>query len=213
MRIKISKVVKDLNVGLQTIKDFLNKKNIDVDTSSPNARVDEDVYALLVKEFKPDMEQKLKSENFTSERQKEKAKISAAMAAETAAKEETHKVEEIKTEVEIKKPKVLGKIDLSTAGKPKPAHAAQPKPKPNPSPRSKSSPSPRLRNPRHPPQRPRHSSPSSPNPSSPKQPRPPSPRSLPPQRLPPSPRRKTPRYLNMAPPCSKTPSMWWARST
>lgn len=132
MRIKISKVVKDLNVGLQTIKDFLNKKNIDVDTSSPNARVDEDVYALLVKEFKPDMEQKLKSENFTSERQKEKAKISAAMAAETAAKEETHKVEEIKTEVEIKKPKVLGKIDLSTAGKPKPAHAAQPKPQPAP---------------------------------------------------------------------------------
>ena len=132
MRIKISKVVKDLNVGLQTIKDFLNKKNIDVDTSSPNARVDEDVYALLVKEFKPDMEQKLKSENFTSERHKEKAKISAAMAAETAAKEETHKVEEIKTEVEIKKPKVLGKIDLSTAGKPKPAHAAQPKPQPAP---------------------------------------------------------------------------------
>ena len=132
MRIKISKVVKDLNVGLQTIKDFLNKKNIDVDTSSPNARVDEDVYALLVKEFKPDMEQKLKSENFTSERQKEKAKISAAMAAETAAKEETHKVEEIKTEVEIKKPKVLGKIDLSTAGKPKPAHAVQPKPQPAP---------------------------------------------------------------------------------
>ncbi len=132
MRIKISKVVKDLNVGLQTIKDFLNKKNIDVDTSSPNARVDEDVYALLVKEFKPDMEQKLKSENFTSERQKEKAKISAAMAAETAAKEETRKVEEIKTEVEIKKPKVLGKIDLSTAGKPKPAPAPKPEPKPEP---------------------------------------------------------------------------------
>ncbi len=126
MRIKISKVVKDLNVGLQTIKDFLNKKNIDVDTSSPNARVDSDVYDLLVKEFKPDMEQKLKSENFTNERQKEKAKISAAIAAEAAAKEEVRKVEEFKTETELRKPKVLGKIDLSTVGKPKPAATPEP---------------------------------------------------------------------------------------
>ena len=113
MRIKISKVVKDLNVGVQTIKDFLAKKHIEVDTS-PNARIDEDVYNMLAKEFKPDMELKLKSESFTSERQKEKAKI----AAEQAAKDESKKVEEIKTEVEVKGPKVLGKIDLTAMDKP-----------------------------------------------------------------------------------------------
>ena len=112
MRIKISKVVKDLNVGVQTIKDFLAKKHIEVDTS-PNARIDEDVYNLLAKEFKPDMELKLKSEKFTNERQNEKAKI----AAEQAAKEEPKKAEEIKTEVEVKGPKVLGKIDLDSVGK------------------------------------------------------------------------------------------------
>ena len=112
MRIKISKVVKDLNVGVQTIKDFLAKKHIEVDTS-PNARIDEDVYNLLAKEFKPDMELKLKSDKFTNERQSEKAKI----AAEQAAKEDSKKVEEIKTEVEVKGPKVLGKIDLPETGK------------------------------------------------------------------------------------------------
>ena len=112
MRIKISKVVKDLNVGVQTIKDFLAKKHIEVDTS-PNARIDEDVYNLLAKEFKPDMELKLKSETFTNERQKEKAKRDA----EQAAKDDSKKVEEIKTEVEVKGPKVLGKIDLSDMGK------------------------------------------------------------------------------------------------
>ncbi len=112
MRIKISKVVKDLNVGVQTIKDFLAKKHIEVDTS-PNAKIDEDVYNLLAKEFKPDMELKLKSEKFTNERQNEKAKI----AAEQAAKEEPKKAEEIKTEVEVKGPKVLGKIDLDSVGK------------------------------------------------------------------------------------------------
>ena len=113
MRIKISKVVKDLNVGVQTIKDFLAKKHIEVDTS-PNARIDEDVYNMLAKEFKPDMELKLKSETFTSERQKEKAKRDA----EQAAKDESKKVEEIKTEVEVKGPKVLGKIDLTAMDKP-----------------------------------------------------------------------------------------------
>lgn len=127
MRIKISKVVKDLNVGVQTIKDFLQKKNIEVDTS-PNARVTEEVYLMLVKEFKPDMEQKLKSENLTSERQKEKAKVTAQQAAKVAAKEaEASKQEEIKTGVEIQKPKVIGKIDLSKAGRPaKPAEGKKP---------------------------------------------------------------------------------------
>ena len=105
MRIKISKVVNDLNVGLQTIKDFLVKKKIDVDTSSPNTRIEEDVYNLLIKEFKPDMEQKIKSDSFTNERQKEKAK--------NAPKEET-KPQEIK--IEVPKPKVLGKIDLDNPG-------------------------------------------------------------------------------------------------
>jgi translation initiation factor IF-2 len=126
MGIKISKVVKDLNVGAQTIKDFLAKKNIEVD-SSPNARISEDVFNMLAKEFKPDMELKQQSENFTSERQKEKAKIAAE-----AAKEETRKVEEIKTEVEVKKPKIVGHIDLDNQGKkpvaPKPADKPQPKP-------------------------------------------------------------------------------------
>lgn len=125
MRKKLSKVVKDLNVGVQTITDFLQKKNIEVDTS-PNARVDEETYNLLVKEFKPDMEQKLKSENFTADRQKEKAKI----AAVNAAKEEK-KVEEIKIDIELRGPKVIDKIDLSQAGKPAPkSEKAQPKAEP-----------------------------------------------------------------------------------
>lgn len=119
MRIKISKVIKDLNVGVQTISDFLKKRNIEVDMS-PNARVTEEVYKLLVKEFKPDMEQKLKSENFTSERQKEKAKMSSVQQPANAAEKEVEPPvhEEIKTGIEIQKPKVIGKIDLSKAGHP-----------------------------------------------------------------------------------------------
>ena len=110
MAIKISKVIKDLNVGRQTIEEFLHKKGIEIDASI-NARIQDDVYEMLVKEFKPDMDLKSKSDKMATERQKEKAK-------QNAAKAESH---EIKTEVPVQKPKILGKIDLEAAGKPKAA--------------------------------------------------------------------------------------------
>ena len=56
MRVKISKVIKDLNVGLQTIQDFFAKKKIDLDVT-PNTKIPEDILDILIKEFKPDMEQ------------------------------------------------------------------------------------------------------------------------------------------------------------
>ncbi len=109
MAIKISKVIKDLNVGRQTIEEFLHKKGIEIDASI-NARIDDEVYEMLVKEFKPDMDLKSKSEKMANERQKEKAKQNAT--------KESH---EIKTVLPGQKPKILGKIDLDAAGKPKPA--------------------------------------------------------------------------------------------
>ena len=117
MAIKISKVIKDLNVGRQTIEEFLHKKGINIDASI-NARIEEDVYEMLVKEFKPDMDLKSKSDKMANERQKEKAKQSAA-AKDTR---------EIKTVIPGQKPKVLGKIDLEAASKPKAAEKAEPAP-------------------------------------------------------------------------------------
>ena len=116
MAIKISKVIADLNVGRQTIEEFLHKKGIEIDASI-NARIQDDVYEMLVKEFKPDMDLKSKSDKMANERQKGKTK-------QTSAKE-SH---EIKTVVPGQKPTFLGKIDLKNAGKPKPA----PKPEPQP---------------------------------------------------------------------------------
>ena len=113
MAIKISKVIKDLNVGRQTIADFLLKKGIEIDDNI-NARIQDDVYEMLVKEFKPDMDLKNKSEKMANERQKEKAKHAKAESRE------------IKTEVTVQKPTILGKIDLESAGKPKAKAKAKP---------------------------------------------------------------------------------------
>ena len=109
MRVKLSKVIKDLNVGMQTIQDFFAKKKIELDVT-PNTKIDEDILEILIKEFKPDMEQKLKSEYLTSSRLKDKEKAKQA--------EEPKEPEEAKTETEVRKPKVIGKIDLDSAGKP-----------------------------------------------------------------------------------------------
>ncbi len=110
---KISKVAKDLNVGLPKIIDFLRSKDITVD-DNPNARIDDNVYDLLVAQFKNDKDLKNKSEQFASERQTIKK-----------ANKETAKpaVEEIKVEVEqTAKPVVVGKINLDNIGRPKAAN-------------------------------------------------------------------------------------------
>ena len=113
MPVKIGKVAKELNVGTQSIIDFLSKNGVTVD-SNPNTRISDEQYEKLVKAFKSDRDTKIKSEGYLKERQKEKK----------VAKEES-KVEEIKTTTEpVQAPKVLGKIDLTQAGKPQPKKEA-----------------------------------------------------------------------------------------
>ncbi len=113
-RTKISKAATDLNVAVPTIIEFLRKKGITVD-DSPNARIDEDVYEILVKEYKPDRVLKSKSEQMSVDRQAAKAKTSP-------------RAEEIKIEpAPTRGPKVIGKIDLATG---KPAQEQQQKEQP-----------------------------------------------------------------------------------
>lgn len=112
-RTKISKVAKDLNVALPTVVDFLRSKNITVD-DNPNARIEDDVVDILVKEFKSDKDQKTKSEQFSTERQQQRVKPASA------------KPEEIKLPSELNKPKILGKIELDRHGNPVRHEAAAP---------------------------------------------------------------------------------------
>lgn len=122
MPIKISKAVKDLNIGMQTARDFLKKNNIEVD-DNVNARISDDAYNLLIQKFKPAMQQKKAAEQIIHDRKEEKAAI--------AAEKKRREAEEIKPEVVIQKPKVVGKIELDTKGNPvapKPADTPAPEP-------------------------------------------------------------------------------------
>ena len=127
-RQKISKAAKDFNVSIGTVIEFLHKKGSTIE-DNPNARIEEEAYELLSKEYKPDRDIKNKSEQISSERLKEKVKVTPAPAAE-----------EIKiAPVTTAGPKVVGHIDLDRKGNPvkpkpeaKPAPAPAPKPEPAP---------------------------------------------------------------------------------
>lgn len=140
MPIKISKVANDLNVGIPTLVEFLQKHNQEVgDPGNLNLRISDEQHEMLVRAFKNDKDLKSKSERYASERQKDKVK--------NKAPQEPKKPEQIKTVVEtVQKPKILGKIELDKHNnpvveekkpEPKPAPAPAPAPKPAPKPEPK----------------------------------------------------------------------------
>ena len=120
MPVKLNKVLKDLNVGLQTVVDFLHGKGCEID-NNPNVRIQDDQYALLVKEFGKNLSEAERRRLL--EKTAPKATVKEALPKGKEKEEKPKKTPEvIKTEVpdEIK-PKFVtkGKIDLAGVGKPK----------------------------------------------------------------------------------------------
>ena len=121
---RLSKVTKELNVGLQTCVDFLQKKGYTVENSL-NAKINDEQYELLVIQFSQDKDVRLKAEQAQRERMSSKMEAKAAVAAEEPKKEAPAlKQEEEKPAVTFK---VVGKIDLD-APKSEPKVEAQPEP-------------------------------------------------------------------------------------
>lgn len=121
---RLSKVAKELNVGLQTIVEFLAKVGHDIE-SNPNTKIDEAQYELLLKEFHGEKlvkEKSKKIEPLTSK--KETVSIQDRSKEADIAKEEppadilikdvvdTPPVEEVHAPSKTPELKVLGKIDI-----------------------------------------------------------------------------------------------------
>ena len=109
MGVRLNKVLTELNIGLQTAVDFLkNKKSLGEikDDANVNTKISDEQYEALVKEFKGDKDVKTQAGMiFPKKKEKEKPK------------------KEIPPVVEVKEePRQeftpLGKIDLSSIGKP-----------------------------------------------------------------------------------------------
>ena len=129
MTIRLNKVTRDLNVGITTVVEFLQKKGFSVE-ANPNTKISEEQYDLLVKEFNKDKNLKIESEILRERQIKDRIKNSVS-ANEGADDTNTKKEETVKTfapEDSRPKFKPIGKIDLDSLNKKKPAPAVNPQP-------------------------------------------------------------------------------------
>ena len=130
MSIRLNKVIKEFNVGLQTLVDFLAKKGHTVN-ASPSEKISDEQYELLRKEFGADKDLRNEAEKMLQSRQKEKVEKKAAPEVI-----ETKVPEDLRPQVVVK-----GSIDLNPAPKAKePVAEVKPEPKPEPKPEKEAKP-------------------------------------------------------------------------
>lgn len=127
MSVRLNKVTKEFNIGLQTAVDFLKKKGYDDVETSPNCKISEQQYELLQKEFSSDKGLRSEATQLIQHRQ-EKTK------ERKEASRQKRQAEDI-TSTKPRTPyKVVGHIDLDKNGmpvkkaEPKPAPVAKPAP-------------------------------------------------------------------------------------
>ena len=70
MPIKLIQVQRKLNVGINTVVEFLHRNGFSVE-DNPNTRISDEQYALLVKEFGKDLPEK--DRNFAADRAQKEA--------------------------------------------------------------------------------------------------------------------------------------------
>ena len=104
MAIRLSKVIKEFNVGLQTVVDFLSKKGHEVE-AAPNTKITDEQYDLLSKEFSSDVSLKNEAAKLMQSRMQKKE-------TEKEVKETPDVIvaavpEDLRPKVEI-----VGKVDL-----------------------------------------------------------------------------------------------------
>ncbi len=118
MSIRLNKAIRELNIGLQTAVEFLEKKShLGEVRADLSFKLNDDQYNALREQFQKDKEVRTQAEKLFQKHPKEKKKPAEPQKATTA------------TETKAQQYKPLGKIDLDSLGK-KPAEAAKPAEKP-----------------------------------------------------------------------------------
>ena len=111
MSIRLNKVTKECNVGLQTVVEVLQKKGFEGIEANPNTKISEEQYEILLKEFNRDKGLRSEATQLIRQRQEQtrgKRESSRSKRAERARTERTEVIDRPKVEG----PKVVGHIDL-----------------------------------------------------------------------------------------------------
>lgn len=121
MSVRLNKVTKEFNIGLQTAVDFLKKKGYEDVETSPNCKISEQQYELLQKEFSSDKGLRSEATQLIQHRQ-EKTK------ERKEASRQKRQAEDITSTKPRTAYKVVGHIELDKNGMP--VRKAEPKPVP-----------------------------------------------------------------------------------
>ncbi len=138
-KLRLNQVAREFKVGVSSIAEFLEKKGIKID-STPNTLIDQQMYALLEKEFGSNRGGNPRGEVRERISQKPTAVSIGQKKGDDDFKEEVvikSKSISVKDEVKAMGPKILGTIDLGgkkakPVQQPAPAPAPAPKPQPQP---------------------------------------------------------------------------------
>ena len=118
MAVRLSKIAREFNVGLSTIVEFLHSKGQQI-SSDPNAKLTDEEYALVAKEFSSDSQVKKESSLVdlkNSRKKKETVSIDASGNVSTQSDEDDSADEFISVKDEVKlesKIKIIDRIDLN----------------------------------------------------------------------------------------------------
>lgn len=125
--IRINKVLRELNISLDRAVEFLKTKGFEIE-ASPNAKISDDEYAALDKQFSADKGKKEASKEVSEEKKKEKEELRIEREQEEKRRKEEEekrkreeenrrKEEEEKREREVIKAKAANVTSIKTVGK------------------------------------------------------------------------------------------------
>ena len=136
-QLRLGQIARKLNVGRNSIIDFLNKKGIEID-SNPNTKIDNDIYIILENAFEDSAVEKKVASNIKIGLE-EKSNVIKEFKKDIKNKEKDikdkgkdikdEKSEELKTPNKIK---IIKKIDLDDSGRKRVASSDQSKKKRRP---------------------------------------------------------------------------------
>ncbi len=114
--IRLNKVLRELNISLDRAVDYLASKGHQVE-ARPTTKISDEVYQVLLAEFRSDKSRKVASKEIGEEKRKEKEAIRVQLEQEqeerrVAREKRQVETEVVKARVELAGPKTVGKIDL-----------------------------------------------------------------------------------------------------
>lgn len=112
--IRLNKVLRELNISLDRAVEFLDSKGVEID-KRPTTKISEETYAILSNEFETDANKKMKSQEVSEAKQKEKDLLREQREREIEEKQKelAKKEEVVRASATLSGPKTVGKIDLN----------------------------------------------------------------------------------------------------